>query len=365
VGDPVEDGGPVVAGDRRFEGQEFVQGRAQRVDVGPVVHHPGLGLRLLRAHVPQRPEQVAGDGQLGMAADQGQPEVGHPQLAAGVEQEVGRLDVAVDDAHLVGVLQRLGRLGAQARRVPAVFGARARAVRRAGHPAGGARGRGGDPVRRAVPQLADRLRQGPPFDELHGVVVDAPLAPDRVHRHDVRVVEQRGGLGLVSEPLELSGIERRGERQDLEGDPAAEGELLGLVHHPHPAAADLADQAEVPQQAQSRRDRREVAGPGEVVERSQGGQEPAQLLRVLGVRPEGGRQVQRLAGLEPLRQQVHQFGQAGGGRRFPVGGHGPPPGPRGARSSCNRRNARKARFLAASSLTPRASPTSRALSSSR
>ena len=44
----------------------------------------------------------------------GQAEVGHPEVALGVEQEIGRLDVAVDDPALMGVVERLGGLDRQA-----------------------------------------------------------------------------------------------------------------------------------------------------------------------------------------------------------------------------------------------------------
>jgi hypothetical protein len=48
----------------------------------------------------------------------GQAEVGHPQVAAAVHDEVGRLDVAVHHPHLVRVLQRLVALIALANRAP-------------------------------------------------------------------------------------------------------------------------------------------------------------------------------------------------------------------------------------------------------
>ena len=66
---------------------------------------PG-GHRLLRAHVARRPEHIAGQRQPGVPRDAGQPEVGHPQAPAAVQEQVGRLDVAVQDALLMRVLQR-------------------------------------------------------------------------------------------------------------------------------------------------------------------------------------------------------------------------------------------------------------------
>ena len=43
----------------------------------------------------------------------GQAEIGHPDVAVGVEQEVGGLDVAVDDVLAMGIIERIGDLGSQ------------------------------------------------------------------------------------------------------------------------------------------------------------------------------------------------------------------------------------------------------------
>ena len=42
-----------------------------------------------------------------------QAEVGDPERAVGIDQEVGRLDVAMDDSQAMGVVKRVGGLGAQ------------------------------------------------------------------------------------------------------------------------------------------------------------------------------------------------------------------------------------------------------------
>src|SRR5262249_40884054 len=51
--------------------------------------------------------------------------------------------------------------------------------------------------------------------------------------------------GLHLEPLALTGVERRPGGEHLQRDPAAQGDLLGLVDDPHAPAADLADDPEV------------------------------------------------------------------------------------------------------------------------
>ena len=60
------------------------------------------------------------------------------------------------------------------------------------------------------------MSQAASLDELHGVVVDAALLADRVHRHDVLVPQVRRREGLVLEALQLAGVEGRRERQHLQ-----------------------------------------------------------------------------------------------------------------------------------------------------
>ena len=111
-------------------------------------------------------------------------------------------------------------------------------------------GRGRRPGQAVEPaELGDDLGEAAALDELHGVVVHAALGADGVDRDDVGVVQAGGGLGLELEPLELAGVQGRGEGQDLQGHPAAERDLLGLVDDPHAAAADLAEEAEVAEPA--------------------------------------------------------------------------------------------------------------------
>ena len=102
---------PAVEG--RAQGQQLVQRRAERIDVAPVVDDAPPGLELLRTGVAQGAQELSGHRQPGVAGDLGQAEVGDPELAPKVEQEVARLDVPMHDPGLVGVLDRQGRLPAK------------------------------------------------------------------------------------------------------------------------------------------------------------------------------------------------------------------------------------------------------------
>ena len=96
-----------------LERQQFVERDAERVDVGPGVDHARLAGRLLGAHVAERADDVAGERDAAVVLHPREAEVGDPELALQIEQQVRRLHVAVDDAVVVRVLQRFGRLFAE------------------------------------------------------------------------------------------------------------------------------------------------------------------------------------------------------------------------------------------------------------
>ncbi len=273
VGDLPDQGVAIAPVEGRAEREQLVERRAQRIDVAAVIDDPSPGEDLLGAGVAQRAEHLARDREPGVAGDLGQAEVGDPELPAEVQQQVARLDVAMHDPRLVGVLQRQRRLPAQpghAVEVPAlVRRPLARDRRRGGrrlHPPDSASsgdvrsaslGRPSRSVRcrlssRRTAQFSDQRGEALPLDELHGVVVDAALAADRVHRHDLLVlhVGRRQCLGL--EALEAPRVDGRGERQDLERNPPPQRDLLGLVDDPHPAPAHLAQEAKVAELAEAR-----------------------------------------------------------------------------------------------------------------
>ena len=161
------------------------------------------------------------------------------------------------------------------------------------------------------PQVDDHFRQRLAVDQLHGVVVHAPLAADGVHRDDVLVVQVCRRVRLDAEPVQLLRVHGGGVGQDLERHPPPQGPLLRLVHHAHPALAQLPNQPEVPELL-VRRWAGMFAALGRLGRRGQGGrrperrQEARQPLGVLRVGGQDGRHVHRLPGLQPLGQLLDQ-----------------------------------------------------------
>src|SRR5262245_38061631 len=84
-----------------------------------MIHQGMLGEGLLRAHVTESPNQISGHGQACLTVAMSHPEIGDPKPrpfplrsngSKGFNDKVGRLDITVDHAELMGMFQRLGGL---------------------------------------------------------------------------------------------------------------------------------------------------------------------------------------------------------------------------------------------------------------
>ncbi len=194
-------------GEWRFAGHHLVEHAAERVDVGAAVE-VGLAAGLLGTHVGRGADGEPGLGErAGILGGPGDAEVGHQRVPL-VDQDVGRLDVAVDDPPLVGIGQRLGHLAGEADRL----------------------------VDRQLPLALEAGRERLALDHRHHVVEDAALGARIVHRQDVGVAEPRRDLDLAQEPLGAEGLGQLGAHH-LDRHLAVVLEVLGQVHRGHAALA--------------------------------------------------------------------------------------------------------------------------------
>ena len=212
--DLVDERGHRVGRKRLAPEDHLEQHDAEREQVAAAVErHP---LDLLRGHVGGAADHHAGARQVGLLADRlGDAEVAHLDPPAAPDQQVPRLDVAVDDPRLVRRGQCVGRLRGDLERLG---GGREVAAR--------------EPVR-------ERLAG----DQLHHQVERLALGAGVVDADHVRVVELRGDARLALEARRDLGpvVPRRDDRRDqLHRDFAAELRIVGAVDGAHRAAPDLA-----------------------------------------------------------------------------------------------------------------------------
>ena len=157
----------------------------------------------------------------GVGDGPGDAEVHHLDVATLGEHHVGRLDVAVDDAHPVAVVQR-----------------REDALGDAGGLVGVHRG-----------LLVQDLAQGLALHQLHDDVgqrdrrapgLEGLVLAGVVDRDDGGVVEPGRGLGLAAEPGQECGVAGQVRAQHLDGDGAPEAGVLAGVDLGHATPADEA-----------------------------------------------------------------------------------------------------------------------------
>jgi hypothetical protein len=129
--------------------------------------------------------------------------------AASHQEDVGRLDVAMDHPGPVCCVERIGKVDRQ--RQDLVY-------------------------RRAAGDQS--VAQGLACEPFHDDERLAVVLGDLMDRTDVRMVERRGGPRLAPETLHGVRVARHPARQELQRDLAAERKVLGAVDHAHPPAAE-------------------------------------------------------------------------------------------------------------------------------
>ena len=191
-------------------GDHLVQHHTQRVDVTAVIHR--IAHTLLGRHVSWRADDGPARGELGRLCHQlGNAKVSEEGVAPLVDQHIAGLDVAVNHILAVGIVQRAAHLGQ--------------------NPCGLLQ------VNRPFP--GDQVLQGARFDIAHDQVGRAIFLTIVVDRQDMRVLQTGKGSRLLGKAPHKALILGEVTGQDLDGDIAVHGGLVGLEYGSHAAPADL------------------------------------------------------------------------------------------------------------------------------
>ena len=214
-----EDGDGGRADVRGAAGDHLEERRAERVEIGPLVDL-AFAARLLGGHVRRGADDRAGAGELRVAGggDAEVDELRNERLGDLVhvgrradEEDVRRLDVAVDDAGGVGGGERFGDLRGDEERV-------------------------GERQGRAAHALRDVFALEPFHRDVRHPLVELP---ERDDAHDARVVQPREHAPLAGEARLFAGVDAR-DGDDLQRDGLIGDAIVRAVHDADAAAADLA-----------------------------------------------------------------------------------------------------------------------------
>ena len=142
--------------------------------------------------------------------DFGESEVQDLDLSTAVEEDVGRLQIAVDDSLRVSGLERIRHLDRHRDEL--------------------------SDVDRSSPHL---LEKGLTLEKLHDDEVRALVLFDCVDSADTRVVQRRSSTRFALKALQRSLVLRHFLWKELECDPSSQLRVFGFVDDTHSAAAEL------------------------------------------------------------------------------------------------------------------------------
>ena len=154
---------------RQLAGKHLEHHHAQRIDVAAGIGEGAAGL--LGTDVVHRADGFVGDGLGGAAGKAGNAKISDFDGPVRQQHDIVRLDVAVDNALVVRVLQRPQNLHGK---VDCFL-----------------------PAQHLF--LVDVVLQGDAVDVFHHNRLDAVGEDDVIHLDDIRVIQQRDGAGLVAE----------------------------------------------------------------------------------------------------------------------------------------------------------------------
>ena len=188
----------------------MVENGPEGIDVGRRADGGEVSPGLFRGHVGRGAEDLSGVGQIPWVFHPfGETKVGHLRCAVGHEENVGRLEIAMDDPPGVAIVDR-----------------RADGLEEP---------RGGERFHWTGGELPE---EAAPVDEGHREIMPPPHLADLEDRHDAGVVQLGGRLGLGMEPADVVLGGRVGPKHHLQGHDSAERHLPRLVDDPHSPGGD-------------------------------------------------------------------------------------------------------------------------------
>ena len=196
--------------ERRPAREHLVEDDAERVDVAALGRR--LAGRLLGGDVLRTADDAAGLRELRAGEDLGDAEVGQLEDAVVADEDVRRLEIAMDDAVIVDMLEGRADLEGDVDRV----------------------------APREAAAMLDQVVEPAPLDELHRVPVLSVFVAGVVELDDVRMRELGERLDLALEALEEAGVLGELGGEDLDGGASAGDFFLGEMDASHAAATDLA-----------------------------------------------------------------------------------------------------------------------------
>ncbi len=174
---------------------------------------------MLGRRVTRGPDHLTHARDAGIVFELGHPsesEVGHPDAVLPVEQDVRGLDVPVDDPVAPRLVESIHGLDQDSQRL----------------------------IRSQSSSATQPVGQALATDVLHDQVQLITRVAERVHVHDVRVLDGRHHPCLASEPVDHASVRRQSIRDDLDRHRAAEGGLGRQIDLTHPSSAQQANHLE-------------------------------------------------------------------------------------------------------------------------
>ena len=196
-----------------FARQQLEEDRPQRIDVGAPVGGMALPLGLFGRHVGRCSKNLSLHGHRDLARlPLSESKIRDVRLTRAVDQDVARLQVTMNDALLMGVMQRLADFDTEPSRV--VVGG---------------------------PLPGQPVVQRESFDEVADDVYELVCQTHFMHTDDVRMVDLCRCPGLAKESFDFRQVEPAFVR-DLHGHEAIQLKVPGLPHRSEPTRPQQFDQ---------------------------------------------------------------------------------------------------------------------------